>query len=126
MGRSANYHSDAYKVLYTNVSSDFEWNCLYDDIISSLQEIAPSLDKPSKKEWHDNEVSKMLENKLVSVWLSEYCGLVSISFVTQDWVVSLAENWLDQMLPKFQAILNPSLEKVGTFSNGEDVYEKVS
>lgn len=145
MGRSVNYHSDAYKILYTHlemsdthedeegneVKSDyddyqFEWECFEDNIIYGLQEVAPSLEPPYKKIWHDHEVRMILENNLCSVWLSEYCGLVSLSFVAQDYKVPLAEHWLDQMFPKFEKKINPTLRKLFTMSNGEAIFEKIN
>ena len=145
MGRSVNYHSDAYKVLYTHFESGepedgedydpyqerFEWDSFVEDIENSLKETSPSLEVFHFNECHDREVFKIMENKLLSVWLSEYCGLVSISFVPEETgytnngnIKGIAERWIKQMLPKFEKALNPNLRKIGTFSNGESVFEK--
>lgn len=152
MGRSVNYHSDAYKVLYTHIEysethedeegnevdndrydDQFEWDSFVEMLEYGLKEVAPSLEPPRKVEWYDREVRKILENNLCSVWLSEYCGLVSLSFVPEEEGYSsgkaingLAERWINQMIPKFQEQINPSLRKVGTMSNGEAIFEKIN
>lgn len=137
MGRSVNYHSQAHKVLYTYLDEEdsedypYEWDDYADNIFGILQEVATSFELPGKQEWHDRDVRKIAENRLCSVWISSYGNVVSLSFVPEEegWsrnvnIRGLAERWIRQITPKIQARLPNSLNKIGSFSNGEEVFEK--
>ena len=135
MGRSVNYHSGKHVVIYTHIEEEeieeFLWDQYELMILDSLRIVAPSLTE-CKPEWYDREVKKIAENNLTTVWISSYCGLVSISFVPVDegyWsgknVRGLSEHWIDQIVSKFKEVLPNTLNKVGTFSNGESVFEQV-
>ena len=155
MGRSVNYHSQAQEKLYLHYEyptgtvidgdgneteeefDDFDgsyWEDYVDYIIETLQEIAPSLTRSKDNEWQGNEVKKIAENNLCSVWISEYFGLVSLSFVPiEDSYYSsnkkegLATHWIDQVFEKiknkFISQKSEVLNKIGNFSNGEGVFE---
>lgn len=135
MGRSVNYHSDSYAVIYTHIPDnevEIIWDEYKNDILNTFQQIAPSLCE-CKPKWHNNEVCQFAENSLVTVWLSDYCGLISISFVPKEegyctgkYIEGLAKHWIDQVIPKLRKSLVPNvLNKIGTFSNGESIYEKL-
>ena len=70
-----------------------------------------------------------MENGLVQVTLSEYCGLASVAFIPQtdlygDYLhYGLSAHWIDQKKEAFSLI--GEYFKIGSFSNGESVYEKV-
>lgn len=154
MGRSVNYHSQAQERLYLHYEypktivedddgneievdcEDFDesfWEEYEDYIIETLQEIAPSFDR-SKIEWHGNEVKKIAENKLCTVWISEYCQLVSLSFVpvedsyySSNKLEGIAKHWIEQVFEKIKKEFiereSKVLNKLGNFSNGEGVFE---
>jgi hypothetical protein len=147
MGRSVSYHSDRQALIYiaygsaTNDDGDYiddyeiqsdTWENFMEYVTEVIQEVCPSM-APSESEWQGNEVRKFLENGLASVWVSEYSGLVSLSFVpaSGDYVdqgrTNLGAHWIDQVVPKIEARLKQHktkvLNKVGSFSNGEGVYE---
>lgn len=132
MGRSVDYASNAHKVLYMHrdfecedeFQCDYEWDEFMDDITNSLQEIAPSLSK--RDEWESREVRIFLGNYLCNIAVSEYCGLVSLSFIPDEECIGIACYWIDQIMPKVEERFGYMLyNRVGTFSNGEGVYSKV-
>jgi hypothetical protein len=140
MGRSVNYLDNAEVVLYFpfQYSDDVEMdNMEWDDMVGNLKcEIIKRL--PSyyevKDKWGNRETRIILENNLCSIGISEYCGLVSLSVapkndVYDEWHESFAIRHAKQIEKTLQEVLNylglTSLRKIGSFSNGEGVFEKV-
>jgi hypothetical protein len=139
MGRSVNYLDNAEIVLYFPFESDDEFlsQMEWDDTISNLQyEIKAKL--PSyyivKDKWGNKETRIILENNLCSIGISEYCGLVSLSVAPKDnqynvWHEQFALRHARQIEKTLQKCLDNlslnRLKKIGTFSNGEAVFEKV-
>lgn len=125
MSRSVNYLDNADHVAYIDASgidTEWEWDDFTDELESKLTDMFPSLE-PSGK-WDNNETRIILENEHAVVGLSEYCGLVSVSIRHKDdddWV-GLHEHWVNSIESKFLSI--GELKKVGTFSNGEAVFER--
>ena len=151
MGRSVSYLNNAERVNYfqwptlwvydEDTDQDVETDELWDaaDIISDIQEYItdkyPGFDKCSR--WDGRETHIILEGYGTEVGLSEYCGLATLSVrVNEDelecydlddqdaydtdkqkalaWI---HENW-DQATEHWN-----QYRKIGTFSNGESVYE---
>lgn len=138
MGRSVSYLSHAMRVTYFNLPSDdeednneFVFDDLFMNVKCSLKAAFPSLWECEK--WDGNETRIFLENYLAEIGISEYCGLVSISIRVpiSDYVnENLAEHWISQNWEKMKKVMaentyHEHLQKVGTFSNGEGVYELV-
>jgi hypothetical protein len=131
MSRSVSVPYNAVAVAYQNVltfeddedSGNFAW----EDFIADSKAIAknnfPSFYDCDK--WLGNEDHAILENRFAYFGVSEYCGLASIWIILKDMddFPQLAENWADSIQSKFDTIFG-NLRKVGTFSNGEAVYEK--
>jgi len=141
MSRSVNYLNDAVYVGYINfqcdsenidVDSEYEWECFRDWLADELKAKYKSFFREWDK-WEGNETRIILENNFVSVGLSAYCGLVSISIAPRyseygDFE-NLAINWINQVSSGVDKILascpwGEQLNKVGSFSNGEGVFEK--
>jgi len=143
MGRSVSYPSEAV-VAFQDVSSfgftdedgdlteaydegqgaqDWEW--FIEQLIEDAGEIWPSLFESDR--WLGNEDHVLMENNHVCFGVSEYCGLVAVWIVVQEVCdyPGLAEHWIEQAKDKFIAKFG-ELQKIGTFSNGEGVYEKLS
>ena len=89
------------------------------------------------RKWDHNEVSIFLENDLCQIAISEYCGLYSLSVraIEQDYYaddnrLNFAKHHAKQIEKSLVKILNnlgcTVLSKLGTFSNGETVFEKAS
>ena len=144
MGRSVNYLDNAEVVLYFPIENEYneagefdedlsqmEW----DDTVRNLQcEIRARL--PSyydvKDKWGNRETRIILENNLCSIGISEYCGLVSLSVAPKNneydaWHESFALRHARQIEGTLEKVLCElglkNLRKVGTFSNGEAVFE---
>lgn len=135
MGRSVDHLSNATEIMFLpfetedEFTSQEDWNWFKDDITERLIEIAPSLTQVTRR-WNSNEVRIILENDLVEVGLSEYCGLASVSIRPNEnrrnTKEALANKWISQIWPKFIKMYDKTrLNKIGTFSNGEGVYELI-
>lgn len=101
----------------------------------------PSLEKV-KDRWDGRETSIILENTFCEIGISEYCGLASLSIRPKgnedSWYSDertkavLAAHWIDQVWSGMEKILDKEipyytrLNKLGSFSNGEGVYEKAA
>lgn len=133
MGRSVNYLNNAVVCYYVETDS-FADN--YRDFIEDVQNIFtdryPSFNEVDK--WQGREVRIIAENDFCSLAVSEYCGLSSISVAVRDDLYysipeQLAENWLNRCAGNMSAMLTKcypnGLSKVGSFSNGESVFERV-
>ena len=150
MSRSVSYASGAFAVAYEDVSSfgyrdeDAEGNKIdkpeYDEVLGSIdwedfvdnlayraKKLWPSLQNCEK--WLGSEDKAILENRFAYFGISEYCGLASVWFVLKDDLVEgLAKNakvtmWANQVEKTFHKNFG-TLRKIGTFSNGEAVYER--
>jgi hypothetical protein len=136
MGRSVDYLRDSIKVLYTSIEysyidedgneceDDMAWDDLLDNMRYGLMSIIPSLYEANEM---DRETLIFLENGLIEVGISEYCGVVSISFRGKK--DGLSERFMGLMYDRIKAKISEftSLyERVGGFSNGESIYSKIN
>lgn len=127
MSRSVSYASGAKAVCYRDVSDidvDFGWDDFKDDL--------RSIGKANWASFYDSDVwvgredKAILENKFAYIGVSEYCGLASVWLVAKDddYVnPNIRDAWIDRISAKFDKVFG-ELVKVGTFSNGESVYQK--
>ena len=134
MGRGVEYIGD--NVVYfdaVNFQEDYEWGNLIDQLQDDLVTQYPSMCRTDRFAAFYDESRIIVENNLVSMSISEYCGCGAVSvFVCQelDYRIpeALAEHWLDQCWSgikkrienHFSAVLN----KIGTMSNGVSAYKK--
>lgn len=145
MGRSVDYLSYAMFKTFIDYDGDFDvedgtidygiaqenWQWFKEGLIERIQSKLPSLDVPSPTRWDGDETIILLENKLCEIGLSEYCGLVSVSIRVNEskdyWQYrNIAERWIKQNWPTIEKVISDNytkLNKVGSFSNGEGVYE---
>lgn len=139
MGRSVSYINNAEYVLYFTFDNDeniddFEWDNFKLNLISEIKSKCKSFYECEK--WDDREVFIFLENELAEIALSEYCGLYSLSIRAKDddfystygkAKEGLAKNFVNQIRKHLEQALNNCgvkvLNKIGTFSNGEAVFE---
>lgn len=137
MGRSVDYLNNALRVAYVSYEDTYEdedgevvvdemaFDDLFSDIEWSLVTTFPSLNVV-RDEWDGRETRIFIRNRLVEFGVSEYCGLVSISVRVYDEELSgLATNWVDKNWSKIETLVGANLRKVGSFSNGEGVYQKI-
>ena len=128
MGRSVDYLNNAHKVFYTSFDGEeqYEWEDFFDNIQYGLKSKFPSLENCNK--WDGRETKIFLENNLAEIGISEYCGLVSISIRAKEGKESIGENWIDKISSNFEKTIRENCgetyRKIGSFSNGEGVFEK--
>lgn len=113
-----------------------EWDDFKTNIVEALQAKYPSLEKASG--W-DGETSIILENTFCEIGIAEYCGCASLSIrpkesdgYSDDNVISLAGAWTEKAWTGMLKAIDKEmpwanrLRKLGTFSNGESVFERVA
>lgn len=117
----------ATKVAYFDVTDredEWDWINFVDDIKYDLQEKFKSLEDCS--DWDGNETHIILENNFVQIGISEYCGLASVSVRIHEDIdeskQGLAERFIGAVERKLDEM--SELTKVGTFSNGEAVFNR--
>ena len=88
------------------------------------KEYWPSLEKADR--WIGREDHVVLENWLVDIGVSSYCGVVAVWIVPTDnpETRGLAWHWVDQIRDRFLEMFG-QMRRIGHFSNGNAVYEKV-
>lgn len=151
MGRSVNYLDNAEVVLYfpfnggqdengnyDEFCADLEWDDMLHNLICEIKKKLPSYSIVNDK-WGNRETRIILENNLCSIGISEYCGLVSLSVAPRSetnyygsegqYKENFAIHHANQIERTLEKVLHDlglkNLRKVGTFSNGEAVFELV-
>lgn len=110
------------------------WHNLVADTVSALQKRYPSLVNVQNKwvEYPYRENRIVLKNDHVQISVSEYCGCGAFSMFIQpaaDEYVNLAEAWLRQCWDGVRETILANvagLRRIGIFSNGEAVFEKIA
>lgn len=135
MGRSVSAPCQAQEIAYQDVSEhdydEFQW--WLEDISEYAKTLWPSFADADK--WLSREDHAILENGLCYLGVSEYCGLASIWLVAKEYsndgyssfdvnIQPLAENFIRRIAPRFHVAFG-QFRKIGTFSNGEAIYENI-
>lgn len=99
----------------------------YDDAIdnarAALKAKYPSFSDADR--WIGREGRVILENKLVSIVVSEYCGLVAVSAVVEAGYGALAERFGNNIdLSPAANAFGAELVCRGRFSNGEAIFDR--
>ena len=134
MGRSVSYPSGSEVVIYSHFDySDDEYVDQYrfDDCVNELSHLLikqfPSLYE--SEEYIGREDRVFVENDLVYIGLSEYCGIISVWVKPKDQYYDFGCRFAHQIENKLKQIVNDvfgiRLTKIGTFSNGESIYNRV-
>ena len=125
MGRSVNYLSNADAVYFHQLNEEEFQN--FDLLIEDIQEHVmykyPEFE--AVDEWEDRDVNVILQSPLVEIAISEYRGVISLSARTlEDADQEKASTWIEHF---FKRAIAPwaKARKIGTFSNGEAVYEEI-
>lgn len=128
MARSVYVPSRAAEVVYADASwmeNSYDFDDAIDNAVEALQAKYPSLEKPSSNRWIGREGRVILENKLVSIVVSEYCGLVAISAVVEAGYGALAERFGNNInLSSAARAFGNELVCRGRFSNGEAIFDR--
>jgi len=133
--------AEAVLYFYVELEEDDEW--FWDDLIANIRGEIRSEDESFtvEEDWIGREGRVIIANQIVRIAISEYCGVCSLAFVPTDepdedvweplqtvWEEFAAE-WSKQfaykVAKKLPGIGIGLLRRVGAFSNGEAVYEKV-
>lgn len=126
MARSVYVPSRAAEVVYADASwmeVSYEYDDAIDNARAALKAKYPSLSDADR--WIGREGRVILENKLVSIVVSEYCGLVAISAVVEDGYGALAERFGNNIdLSPAAAAFGDELVCRGRFSNGEAIFDR--
>lgn len=135
MGRSVSYASGSAVVLYTHFEYDDEdeyfaqeaFSDTVDYLKDQLTAAFPSLSECDT--WCGREDHAFVENDLVYIGLSEYCGLVSVWVKPKDSdYTPFAYRFARQIENKLEKFIENSfgliLNRIGAFSNGEAIFSK--
>lgn len=130
MGRSVSYPRGAL-VAFTHIDDEMDyldWQDMLDSERDYVQSLWPSFEPADH--WRGREDHVIARNRLVEFGMSEYCGLVAYWLVPRDDLESagleaLAETWIARVAPRFLKTFG-TLRKIGTFSNGEAVFERIA
>lgn len=131
MGRSVSVPRYAESVVYAAIApeDDDEWGYdnIKEDLKGSLKAAFPTLEDADG--WIGNEDEILLENKVAKVTLSGYGGLVAVAVVPKDPDNALNVKWAASVYKSLEGavteVFGSAYKKVGSFSNGEGVYEEV-
>jgi hypothetical protein len=143
MGRSVMTHRESINTIYLHNpagydESSYDDSYLWDAFKDSLQYILikkyPSLDKCN--DWSGNELNIILKNQHCSITLSEYCQCVAVCLVPKESndysspITSLSAKWCESISSGFEKLLqdtypSSAMKKLGTFSNGESIFQKL-
>jgi hypothetical protein len=149
MGRSVDYLNRATNVAYfqwpliesyNEETDEFEQTDEFEDgyiVTEDIQESIiseyPEFDR--SKKWDGRETSIILTGYGTEIGLSEYCGLATLSIrINERELEYFEEHEYNEQYDKIEAWINENWAKIskgynqynriGTFSNGESVYEK--
>ncbi len=122
MGRSVSYAKGSIVRAYNYLEdNEFAYGDAKEDLIQYAPTLWPSL-RPCEK-WLGREDLAALENDLVYIGLSEYCGMVCFWIVPKEERRALGKAWAENVATKFNHTFGNCV-KVGTFSNGESIYQR--
>lgn len=134
MGRSVSTHRHAVATIYIHLDEDFDpdfgWSDFIEDIRNNvLKEKFPSLTDCDR--WQGRENHVILENRQVEISVSEYCGVIAVCMAPVDANDGLYCAVAERMAKSFhdtvtKAFKSNALVKLGSFSNGEGVFQKIS
>jgi hypothetical protein len=116
---------------YNDFFAQDEWESFIDNIKYTLKGKFKTL--YNSDEWEGRECHIILENQYAIVAISDYCGLASISvscnYEYDGWddknLTGLAERYTENV-GAFIVEQFGEYKKIGSFSNGEGVFEKVA
>lgn len=128
MARSVYVPSRAVQVAYADagwMEDSYDWDDAVDNAVALMMAKYPSLDKPNEGRFIGREGNVLLENMLVSIVVSEYCGLVAISVVPEAGYPGLAERFANKIdISSAVECFGQQLISRGRFSNGEQIFDR--
>lgn len=133
MGRSVSTHRDAVATVFLHIE-DMQDRDDWDMFVEDLQDNVLAPKYPSMRKcdrWSGREDHVIMENSQVEVSVSEYCGCIAICLAPTYPDDPMSAGQAANMAAAFERRLNKmfkscAMTKMGTFSNGESVYQKLS
>ncbi|MEK7499025.1 MAG: hypothetical protein AAB649_00275 [Patescibacteria group bacterium] len=113
---------------YDEALGSMDWDDFIDGQKYQLKKKFPSFSECDK--WLGREDHAIMGNNFAYFGISEYMGLVSLWLVAKegdyygDEQAGLRAHWVEQVKEKFVKEFS-ELHKLGTFSNGEAVFERI-
>lgn len=105
-----------------------DWDYLVDDFKEQVKKRYPSVWEIAPK-WIDREDCAFLANNYCYFGMSEYCGVIAYWVVPRgdlDWAEEgRALHWFNQIEAGWSKLFS-TMHRVGGFSDGTSVYQKVS
>ena len=123
MGRSVSTPRDALLIEYQDVleiETWTEWQDFCEEIMSQAVEHWGEFRRCDG--WLGREDRILLENTFAYFGISEYCGLAAIWIAHKEDFETLATGWARMIGPKFARTFG-EMDKLGTMSNGEAVFQ---
>lgn len=149
MSRSVDYLNNALKVSYfewpliesyNEETEQYERTDEYEESYIVKEMICESIisefpEYEYSKKWDGRETAIILTGYGTEIGLSEYCGLATLSIrIDENLLAYYEEDEYNEQCDKIEAWINENwakisqgynqYNKIGTFSNGESVYEK--
>ena len=122
-------HATAERIFYSEVEPE-NWQCDLDWFKDRVQELWPSFQEGDGwLGWPYSETRIVLSNSLVEIGVSEYAGMTALTIAPVEDEYGnkvhpgLAAQWVRQIEERFVKEFS-DYNRVGTFSNGESVYER--
>jgi hypothetical protein len=137
MGRSIMTYGESAVHFAHNIEDDFEgfeFSDMMEYIADQIAEKYTSFENViQENKWVGREGRIILENQLIQVAITEYCGLAAVSFIIDPAAeeynyTALAQRLIPYIETYTTKLLKKSgygvLSRIGTFSNGVGVYKK--
>jgi len=134
MGRGVSVPSGAQWTVYFNLEDPLDedgntipfeqqdWDFMLEDTQEHIISKFPSFIRCNR--WLDREDHAILENELGCLVLCEYCGVCSLSYVSESEDFPVKAWYFGYLMyPEIKKTYG-QLEKLGTFSNGEAVFQQ--
>ncbi|KKL16608.1 hypothetical protein LCGC14_2493850 [marine sediment metagenome] len=129
MSRSVWTHSDAIETAFFMMEADGcidDWEEWVQDVREEFKRKFPSM--CTCDYWPEEESHAIVENGHCMVVISEYGGLVSLGVVVPNasFHNAVATHWTETNAAPFLRKRYGELRKVGTMSNGESFFERIT
>ena len=134
MGRSIMTYGETAVHFAHDIEDDVEFSDMMEYIADQISCKYKSFDNVIQEEkWVGDEGRIILENQIIQVAITEYCGLAAVSFIVDPEAeeynyTALAQRLIPYIETYTAKLLKKSgydvLSRIGTFSNGVGVYER--
>ncbi len=133
------YDEDGNEIIleeYDPCIGEHEWDFLVEDTVQQVKDAWPSFEDVSQDnkwiEYPYRETRIIAENTFAYVTISEYCGCTAITLIPKEsdgWYPdeirndNLAIGFCNRIAKKFEEMFS-DIRRIGSFSNGEVVFQR--